>query len=575
VAILHVKRIEQHLRSQFGSLIDMSDWDGKAEAERDAAFLSRALAAYAITCLCGEDPAIAGKSITDGYDDASLDAIHLHDGTKMLYVIQSKWSKNGTKSIEVGDNLKFLSGFKRLMDGDLVGMNDKIQAKKSVIDSAIYDVQSQFTLVLISTADNAITPPVKKEIDLVLAECNGQGTVLVHFQPFNQDRLYNSLIASIDHSTIDLTINVHEWGIVTDPYIAYYGQVEVGDILGWNKIGQSLFHGNLRNFVKNTEVSGSIRQTLLERPQDFWYFNNGATLLCNSITKQPIYGAGRQKGIFECKGVRVVNGAQTIGTIWDTAQLESIVDPKTRLYVRLISLENCPPAFASEITRAANTQNRIEKRDFAALDPNQSRLAKESGLDGRLYVFRSGDEDPRVDTGFSITDATVALACASGEVGLAVQAKREVGAFWEDIKQEPYTILFNNQLSAETMWRCVKIMRSVDIALKKAQPSDGPKAELVAVHGNRFILYRVFTHKQMAGFRRPDTPIGDWESLAACLVPRELKRVATDIAANHSGSYMQTLFKNANTCGQIDQRLRGQQEIADRKQLPRTLFDDQ
>jgi AIPR protein len=74
--------------------------------------------------------------------------------------------------------------------------------------------------------------------------------------------------------------------------------------------------------------------------------------------------------------------------------------------VRLISLEGCPPTFSKDLTNAANTQNRIEKKDFAALDPEQSRLQTELLLEvGKEYSFRSGDRIPLPDEGCTLDEA--------------------------------------------------------------------------------------------------------------------------------------------------------------------------
>lgn len=109
-----------------------------------------------------------------------------------------------------------------------------------------------------------------------------------------------------------------------------------------------------------------------------------------------------------------------------------------RVLVRLISLDNCPPNFADELTRAANTQNRIERRDFAALDPNQKRLRTDLLLEcQKEYAYQSGENAPQESVGCTLDEAAVALACAMPDVGLAVQAKREVGMLYEDIAKAP------------------------------------------------------------------------------------------------------------------------------------------
>ena len=137
----------------------------------------------------------------------------------------------------------------------------------------------------------------------------------------------------------------------------------------------------------------------------------------------------------------------------------------------------------------------------AALDPNQQRLASEFLLDGKFYAYKSGDEEPEEQTGCSIVDATIALACADSDVTLAVLAKREVGRLWENIDAPPYTTLFNDDTSALAVWRAVEIMRTIEATLKGLIETEPPRGDMVAVHGNRLILHCVFMNPKVKGFR--------------------------------------------------------------------------
>ncbi len=166
----------------------------------------------------------------------------------------------------------------------------------------------------------------------------------------------------------------------------------------------------------------------------------------------------------------------------------AITDPDSlvnaRVNVRLISLANCPEEFSVQLTRAANTQNRIERRDFAALDPEQERLRRDLSLDlKKSYFYKSGDTPGKPQDGCTIEETTVALACANTDVALAVHAKREVGKLWEDVTKAPYKILFNNGLSAVRMWRLVEVMREIDQALKKEQSTRKGRDRMITVHG--------------------------------------------------------------------------------------------
>src|SRR5207249_3032573 len=111
---------------------------------------------------------------------------------------------------------------------------------------------------------------------------------------------------------------------------------------------------------------------------------------------------------------------------------------RARVQIRFISLDDCPEDFATSVTRYTNTQNRIERRDFVALDVQQERIRTELQIEGIEYVYKSGDICPPTRTGFDLTEATVALACSQADIALAVQAKREIGKLWEDLEKAPY-----------------------------------------------------------------------------------------------------------------------------------------
>ena len=93
-------------------------------------------------------------------------------------------------------------------------------------------------------------------------------------------------------------------------------------------------------------------------------------------------------------------------------------------------VENFPartPDFGKEVTRTNNRQNRIENRDFASQEVEQIRIKTELAIEGIEYnIVRSELFQPS-DKAFDLQEATVALACASGNSSLAVQAKKGIG----------------------------------------------------------------------------------------------------------------------------------------------------
>src|SRR5437763_8643185 len=69
--------------------------------------------------------------------------------------------------------------------------------------------------------------------------------------------------------------------------------------------------------------------------------------------------------------------------------------------------------FGEEVTKTNNRQNRIENRDFVALDPEQSRLRSELAIDGIDYQLVRSESVTRTSNSFDLVEAITALACAS------------------------------------------------------------------------------------------------------------------------------------------------------------------
>ncbi len=241
-----------------------------------------------------------------------------------------------------------------------------------------------------------------------------------------------------------------------------------------------------------------------------------------------------------------MNGAQTVGTIVDASKTNGAALQQARVLVRLVSLENCPDGFADEITRAANTQNRIEKRDFAALDPNQKRLRTELYLENQKeYAYQTGEQAPQGDTGCTLDEAAVALACKAPDVSLAVQAKREVSMLYEDITKAPYTAIFNPGTTAKSLWQAVTVLRVVDTELKSEQQQRSGKEQLIAIHGNRFVLHLVF---QKLDREAEDTGTTPSESRLRVFTNDVLVRTISDVLGRYPTAYPANLFKNVSKC---------------------------
>jgi hypothetical protein len=218
---------------------------------------------------------------------------------------------------------------------------------------------------------------------------------------------------------------------------------------------------------------------------------------------------------------------------------------QARVQVRFIAVGNGQQALlGDEITKATNTQNRINPKDFVSLDPEQGRLRTELMIEGVFYNYKSGDGTIRDQKTTDIEEATVALACASSELSHSTLAKREIGRLWEDTTKAPYKALFNPNVSGSKLWQAVRILRVLESALASKLATVSGRDEGFVIHGNRFIAHNVFQ-------RLPAAVVSGSAPLSAPIV-KDITQLVDDVynrLSTHANSlypqaYLAQLFKN-------------------------------
>lgn len=563
MADIHVKRIVNAVQKLFANKIDLADYSEKKEDEKLAAFTTRALAAYAIHVDSGCTVDEAASSVTDGYDDGGMDAVYFDRASLTLFICQSKFHKNGHGSISQGDMLKFISGCKKILNLDFAGLNAHHVSKTSDISDAVLSTDVSIRLLICHTGVHKLGDDAEEELRRFIDEINNPSPV-VSGEVLGQSELYTLIQAGHQRADVSLTINLSNWGFLSHPYEAYYGHVSARDIYQWwQKHDAGLLIRNIRDFKGRTDVNDALVGTIKGEPDHFWYFNNGIILLCDSVKKSVLGGSGRDNAVFECAGVSVVNGAQTVGSIGRSVQDIEEIAESARVHVRIVSLENCPDEFAQRVTRATNTQNRIEGRDFAALDPNQRRLASEFYLDGLRYAYKSGEPDPSPQDGCTLTEATIALACAHSDVAYSTQVKNQIGRVFDDLSSAPYVELFNDQTESRVVWRVIFALRAIDGALENMKSRSEARSELIATHANRFVAHRVLQAEGVRAALFGAASEQDVKLAIDAAVERVFVEVAEYLNMHESQSYLASLFKNRTRCRALEQALDGDEPLLD------------
>jgi hypothetical protein len=555
MSVIHLNQIKSKISALFDGKIDLSD---VTDADKGNYFLTRALAAYAVHYLSQAEVDVAAKSVTDGYDDNGIDAIHYDVRERRLYLVQSKWFHSGTGEPENGDIKKFVGGVSDLFNLDFERFNDKVRNNREWIVKALNDPFTRYTAVIVYPSVNKLSIHSQRDLDDLAKEMN-EPTEMLTITSFIQEDLYRSLTAGVSGEPITIDIHLKAWGKTESPQPAIYGQVDGQQIAGWwTSHGKRLFAKNLRGVLgENTDVNAEIRDTIENRPESFWYFNNGITIVAKKFQKTAVGGGDTAYGMFHCEDVSIVNGAQTVASIGKYSEgVAKDNHQKVVVQIRIISLADSANDFGEMVTKTNNRQNRIENRDFVALDPEQGRIRTELAIDKIEYHVLREETATRTTTAFDLVESTTALACASKDVGTVVQLKREIGKLWENIEKAPYKVLFNASVSGLYVWRCVQVQRKIDESLDTLLNTMGVNSGReygVAVHGNRIIASLVFSAVDIQSYKNPDA---DFASLLpsdaiTSHTKQSFERVRDVLADHYSNALIPTLFKNQTKCKDI------------------------
>lgn len=148
------------------------------------------------------------------------------------------------------------------------------------------------------------------------------------------------------------------------------------------KAGNRLFAKNIRGYLGSTEINESISETINKEPNNFWYYNNGVTIVCDDAKRETQGG----EDVIIVDGAQVINGQQTTRTLNDNDSAD------TNLLIKIIKipkdLENNGDydRLVNSIVKATNWQNYISPSDLVSNDYIQVYLEREFRKVGYQYI---------------------------------------------------------------------------------------------------------------------------------------------------------------------------------------------
>lgn len=384
---------------------------------QDAARLkSLAFVYLCVRTLLDLDPDAAFDCVTDGGGDFGVDALHITeeiDGEFLVTLFQSKYKHRlgGQSNFEQQGIEAMINAIRHLFDpsADLGNINDRLRAKVEDIRSLIRDGMIPHVRAIACNNGLAWNTQAQTAIDRA-----GFGEQ-VSWEHVNHDVLVN-IMQRI--RPVNETLHLTGRAIVEDMHFSRVciGRIPVEEIASlMRNHGDRLLERNIRRYLglHGNRVNEGIRQTLhSDTPANFYFFNNGLTLVCDDFSYNAL-----QNSDFQVKvdNLQIVNGGQTCMTIHKTAEelhaAGKALPPDASVLVRIYKLPKDNQDIILQITHATNSQNPVDLKDLRSNDTKQQQL--EQSIQDLGYTYRR----KRADTAVKATEITTG---AAAEAVLAI-----------------------------------------------------------------------------------------------------------------------------------------------------------
>lgn len=535
MSIILSNRVKNHIEFIVKQHLYLDDAKGD-----DGKLLSRGIAAICLAGLSGISYPQVSKYVVDGSGDNGIDGVLYDSPRNKLYIVQAKWSTKGTSTIETGDLRKFIAGVYDLLNEDWGKFNVRVKNIGEELSKAIRN-DPEIVLVAAFNSDNPLSTDCQEIVDEFLAENNSDSQDVVTFRLFDLKRLLRTIKTVKSGAKSDVEVNLLQWGEQKEPYYAIYGKISCADIAEWHTTHEDLlFSENIRNTLPESDINAQIESALIHNPAEFWYLNNGITAIADEVIRKPIsLGDQKESAYWKVSNLKIVNGAQTTGSIAKAYSKNPKAVKNAYVQVKVISLEHAPIDIANRITTATNTQNRVEAKDFLALDPKQDGIAESLKTIGIQYCYRRGERVADSKRGLDVQELAMAIAVSSENMASVTVAKRNAGSLTDP--NGYYPKLFDKAIDAAFAWELVKKWRTASAAVSSfAAEHEGRDAQL-AVHGNRFIEHVLLSTNE---------PIN---SLRVEQIHKALKKLVDEL--HGSDCYLAVLFKNTKKCEVLRTRI--------------------
>lgn len=357
------------------------------------------------------------KFCEDNINDSGMDAVFIDEDKKCVKLFNFKYREtfNSDKTQSLNDNFistKFLNlclsqdkkkfnKYPEKLKNKLNKLNDIFLRPKDIWDVTLYQVSNEAKEV--------------REIDDELGNLSSLYQIKIEplalpsisqFMSIRPKDINASIILSKDAlmcysednkataKSYILRVRCDEIIRITSDNEALRLEKSIEDIsiLSDSTLEYGVLFDNVRGFVKNSKYNPNIGATIKDNPTKFFMYNNGITMVANSISATNL--AGNLSMRLDINDFQIVNGGQTLRAIHKFNKDNKANISNYLCHAEVLLRIFMPDIDSNDIHKIAeytNSQNAIKPSDLKSLSTEQIDIERYLGEHGIEYIRKSGD----------------------------------------------------------------------------------------------------------------------------------------------------------------------------------------
>lgn len=325
------------------------------------------------------------EQICDGGGDLGIDAIEVDDAQVIFYQFKNPTSID--KVVPAGDIDKLVSGLDLILSRKHSSIaNPELLAR---LEEIYAFTPTGYKIVIAASSEADLPEDARIKLNNFCEKNSGAVKDLFRWEFHNLSSIHNRFY-SVHLPTLDATLEVD---LIRPPYMTRIGDHETylfdlkGDYLAalYDAHGESLLQQNVRMFEGDRGTNLAIAETAesKEEAKNFFHFNNGISIICDSANFQPFSTK------LSLERPQIVNGGQTI-RILHRCYKDKKLQPDVHAAVRVITTGK-DKEFASNVAVNLNNQTRVDNTFLRSNDPRIVQLLHSLSAIGYFLERRAGE----------------------------------------------------------------------------------------------------------------------------------------------------------------------------------------